>query len=652
MLKSKEMERIIVVGPKNREEDTVEAIHSLELIHILDFKEPDEDFQLGQPLTKASEISRNLVKLRSISNTLQVKEEKVEKEEEIVGKEITGKILTLELNINEEDRSKKDVEELLTDTKNQLETLKPFASLGLPFELYHGYRNLAVFVGVVSKNTNDIDKVTAEYELVTHESTIALFVPIKQKEKVESYLSEKNFTQLEIPEETGEPKEKVKTLEMQQEKLEKKYSEIQERLTKLREKHAGFILETEDYLSVEIEKAEAPLRFATTEHSFIIDGWIPKENFDDVNNRLAEIGDLYVGCVESDTKEAPVLLDNPKPSRPFEFLIHLFSTPSYKELDPTFIVSMIFPVFFGFMIGDAGYGVVMIGLGYLLWKKMKTIPELQDIGLILVMGGIFALIFGLFIFGEAFAIPFQTPIHTELPGGGSWSAYLGISIPIHTVIHKLEPLGVIDLLLLSLVGALVHLGIGYMFGIANEIKHNKKHAIAKLGWLIILFGLFLQLMFMAQGTPVGGFFINKVFFFLPMAGIAISGMIILYVSLACIIVGIVMFIPAEGGMAVMEIIGLTANILSYTRLAGIAVAKGAVATAFNVMLLPLLFSGNIGFIIMGAVFIFLAHAMVLILGALASGIQTIRLNYVEFFLKFYKGTGSIFKPFGKRKVNT
>jgi V/A-type H+-transporting ATPase subunit I len=479
---------------------------------------------------------------------------------------------------------------------------------------------------------------------------------------VDAFLSDTGFTPLDVPEEKGKPSELIKRYQEQRTKYEDKHAEVKERLSKLKEKHARFLIDAEDFLSVEVEKAEAPLRFATTANSFIIDGWIPKQNVEEVREGLDKVGDLYIEHLEVDMKDAPVLLDNPKPSKPYELLINLFSLPSYKELDPTLIVSLIFPVFFGFMIGDAGYGMVMIGLGYLLWKKLDSVPALQDLGLILVMGGIFALTFGLFVFGEAFAIPFHAA-HGEIPtvsGAESWSIILGWEVPLYPVIHKLE--NIVDLLLLSVVGALVHLGLGYIFGIINEFKHDKKHAVAKLGWLIILFGLFLQLMFMASylameggnpvdhGTRVGNFFVDNILFFIPSTGMVFAGMSISFVSLGCIVVGIVMFIPAEGPMAVMEIIGLTANVLSYTRLAGIAVAKGAVAVAFNVMLLPLLFSGNIALIIMGCIFIFLAHAMVLILGALASGIQTLRLNYVEFFLKFYEGAGSMFKPFGKKEV--
>jgi V/A-type H+-transporting ATPase subunit I len=646
MLKPKEMNRIIVVGPKERMEGTINSLHSLEVMHILDFNQPDTDFKLGKPLTKSSEISEDLVKLRSLSSTLHLEDEAPEEGEEKIEGDLREKIRSLETSIGEEDRCRSELEEYLKVTKSRLDTLRPFAGLGLDFEVYRGYRNLDVFVGQVGKRLDDIDTVTRDYELVTHENTIALFVPVAQSAKVESYLSDKNFMALDVPDESGSPEALVKALEKQAAEADKQCEVYREKLAALRKKHAYFIIEAEKSLSVEIEKAEAPLRFATTEHSFVIDGWVPKDKLDDVTKALDEIGELHVEVVEPETDEPPVELNNPRPSKPYEMLIHLFSTPSYKEIDPTIVLFLIFPIFFGFMIGDAGYGIIMISLGYLLWKKATSMPMLRQLGAVFLWGGIFALIFGLFLFGELFAIPFHH-VEGELADVGNWSAYLGVDIPIHAPIHKLHD--IVDLLLISVVGALVHLGVGYSFGIANEIKHDKKHALAKAGWLIILFALFIQLMLIAQGTRVGGFFMNDVFYFVPWYTVEFSGITISLITVVLIIVGIVMFVPAEGGMAVLEIIGLAANVLSYTRLAGIAVAKGAVALAFNVMLVPLLLSGNIAFIIMGAVFLFLAHALILILGSLAAGIQALRLNYVEFFLKFYKGSGSRFRPFGKPK---
>jgi V/A-type H+-transporting ATPase subunit I len=140
MLRPKEMERILVVGPKGHLDETIESLHALEAIHILDFHEPDDDFKLGQPLTKASEMSESLVKLRSISSVLEVEKENIDEKKESMDKNIAGKILTLELNINEEDSSRREIEDTLRDTKTRIDLLRPFAKLGLPFETYRGWQ--------------------------------------------------------------------------------------------------------------------------------------------------------------------------------------------------------------------------------------------------------------------------------------------------------------------------------------------------------------------------------------------------------------------------------------------------------------------------------------------------------------------------------
>src|SRR5947208_15983536 len=99
----------------------------------------------------------------------------------------------------------------------------------------------------------------------------------------------------------------------------------------------------------------------------------------------------------------------------------------------------------------------------------------------------------------------------------------------------------------------------------------------------------------------------------------------------------------------IEIAGLLANIMSYTRLAGLGIGKAAIASAFNTILFQgMIFPGQIGFVILGIVFLIMAHLLVFLLGWISAGIQALRLNYVEAFIKFYKGNGTPFRPFGKR----
>ena len=238
MLRPKKMERMVIAGPKERLEGTIEILHGLKLVHITDFKEPDKDFKLGTPLDKAGHISESLVKLRSISSALQVEGEKAEEGGgqplEMLGERISA----LEISINEESRSKKELEELIRDAAAEQERLRPFAALGLPLDTYRGYRNLAVFVGTQGRGLGDIGSVLKSYELFSQDGFFALFVHVGEKEKAEAFLLERNYQPAEVPEEKGDPAERLKALEAQNVKLGEKLEEAKGRLAVLRKKHS------------------------------------------------------------------------------------------------------------------------------------------------------------------------------------------------------------------------------------------------------------------------------------------------------------------------------------------------------------------------------------------------------------------------------
>jgi V/A-type H+-transporting ATPase subunit I len=133
---------------------------------------------------------------------------------------------------------------------------------------------------------------------------------------------------------------------------------------------------------------------------------------------------------------------------------------------------------------------------------------------------------------------------------------------------------------------------------------------------------------------------------LPDMTVTVVGTLVSIPAVILIVVGVVALPFTEGALALTEVIGLFTNLVSYTRLAALAVGKGAMALAFNTMLFPLIFdSGNIGIAIGGALALFVTQMFfVFFLGALSAGIQAIRLNYVEFFLKFFEGGGVDFEP--------
>jgi len=686
MLRPEPMTRVLVVGPKDQLERVIETLYDLRLVHILDHRGEDEVVSIGKPLPRAAAVSEDLVKLRSIASILNIAEAE---EPEAPGPiaDIRGQIATLEVNLKEEDESRKKTEALLQDLGRRIDELQPFATLGLPLETYRGYDSLEVLVGRATTEVRGLEAVTSDVEVVQREGVVAVFTANPSADKVREFLGRFGFAAVDVPQGEGDPRDLLARAEADREKWAARLTEIQGRIAKLRNRYARFILKAEDLLQVEIEKAEAPLRFAASEHSFVADGWVPTVQVDALTTALAALPGLHVEALERTHEHAegenpPVLLRNRGPSRRFEFLTKLYSTPQHDEVDPTAFLFLLFPVFFGLMIGDAGYGIIMVVLGAVLSTKLRDSPDFADLMRVILYGGIFAFLFGLLVFGELFGIPYHAS--AENPDELYWSAILGFEIPYTPLIHKLEAVGVIDLLLISIVASFIHLSAGYVVGFVNEVRHDKKHAASRIGWLFVLVGLFGFFAVLGRtpawcaGDPfnagcqtAAGRVVNQVFFdrpplvWIPADGLALGGMVMPYFSLVSVLIGIAILLPTEGGIAPVETISLLANMMSYTRLAGVAVAKGAVALAFNTMFLPLIineemwhadhvlaWNPSILFIILGFVFMFLAHAMVLALGAISAGIQAIRLNYVEFMLKFFKGGGTLFSPFGagKRKA--
>jgi V/A-type H+-transporting ATPase subunit I len=315
------------------------------------------------------------------------------------------------------------------------------------------------------------------------------------------------------------------------------------------------------------------------------------------------------------------------------------------------------------MVGDIGYGILLILFGILFMKLFRASEGFSNIGWYIIIAGIFSSLFGLFLFGDMFGLPFLPPAHEAGEVVYSWSTLLGVHIPIPSVIHKMESLGMTQLLVISIFAGFLHLGLGLLIGVFVERKHNRKHAITKIGLLFVLTALALLIFVMAdwtigqwlkplKDTALAPFLWN---YLIPSvkSGFSFGGLLVPYISILMAILGIVVIVIVAGGFGLVEVLEVTSHLMSYTRLAAICVAKAAMAFAFNMIGLGLILNGNIVIGILGVILLIFMQLMVFALGALSSGIQAVRLHYVEFFMKFYKGEGVPFNPFSyKRKYTT
>jgi V/A-type H+/Na+-transporting ATPase subunit I len=669
MLRPVPMVRALIVGPRDALETIVEKLYALKALHIVDHKEGEEGLGIGKPLRTAGEASEVLVKLRSIASVLQVKESESPELEPVVG-DVRQKILSLELNISEEDAAKKKTQALLGDLQQKIDAITPFAQLPLSLEDYRGYETLEVFVGRVPRDVEGLETVTPEYEAFSAAGYLAVFVVKDKAVPMQEFLSQRGFTGVPVPEGKGNPREILEKLLSEKSRWQARLVEIEARLATLRERYAGFLTAAKAHLEVVVEKAEAPLRFAVTDHTFLVEGWVPQRDFSKVRDEIGGMPGVFVSELEttdehesSHPQDPPVLLQNPRPAKPFEMLINMYGTPSYQELDPTFVFYLAFPTMFGIMVGDAGYGVVWMVYGLWLFRRWKNRrwDFWKNLLVAFIWGGFWAFLFGTFVFAEAFGIPFHAPLAANISRAEAfnWSDdILHANIPIEPLLEKLHQVS--DFIVLSIAVAYLHLGTGFLIGVVNEVRHSKRHAAGKIGWFLILTGLFTTIMDRAARWPgLGQTIWNGPLGWFPKAGFSMPNLgftdvnPIPMVSLYMLGIGVGVMLVAEGPLHIMEVFGLVANFVSYARLAGIGVAEEAVIFALNTIALnffvfPWIDNGNIVGLIAGLAILFIANLVIFLLSTISGAIQSLRLHYVEFFIKFYHGTGTLFRPFGAR----
>jgi len=633
MFEPQPMTKVIIAGSKDYMNIAIDVMHKHDVVHIADFVDEDEDFKIGKPNESITKLSERAVSLRSAASYLSIKGK-----EDIPNKYPEGAIIEtidekteqLDVEITQVTNRISETESKIKELKDKKRLLEPLKSFDLPLELYTGYQSLAVFVGTL-KGLPTINDIANNYELETapygRGNAISLFVPREFEDDVMKRLQEQGYAALPLPKMEGVPKDILVNLEAQLAELQSEKQKGEEDLADLRQKHIEYILASDEYLSIETQKAEAPLRFATTKNAFIVEGWIPTKDLGLIQSDLDSATNGHV-IVAVDTSEAadvekvPVALKNPLPSKPLEVLVRAFSLPKYNEIDPTKLMTFMYPALFGLMLGDVGYGWIVIALGLLVSRRVKS-KGMRDLAIIGVYAGVFSVIFGL-IFNEFFGV--EAFGHKGLLTS---IEYYGVP--------RLD--NVLTLLIATFIIGLLMLTLGYVLGFVNEYKqHGLKHAIfAKVSWLCMLWGgavvIALILPALSSGT-----------------GIQLS--LGLVAGLVVAVVGFIFLIMGEGLIGLTELPSLLSNVLSYSRLLSIGVSSTGIALAVNKLSDALFFSKGGIFVIFGVVLLIAGHGINTALGILDSGLQALRLHYVEFFTKFYRGGGVKYKPFGFERKYT
>ena len=378
------------------------------------------------------------------------------------------------------------------------------------------------------------------------------------------------------------------------------------------------------------------------------------------------IGTIRVGkhhlSEHHDDAEPPIKFENGDISEPFELLVDLVGRPKYGTFDPTLLMTVTFPLFYGMILGDWGYGLVLCALAAYLGTKPFAADPLAKNGLtILRWMGIWCIIWGL-IFAEGFGFVWddtgQLGSSSPFAGIYAWT-YSNFHVPgvladllgmggLHIPFHRATVGGGLqEYVVLSVYVGVVHIFLGLVIGLATVYKaHGAAAAYFEKGsWLLILTGGTMQARNMVMGY--NDLFEIQIWSFLIIIG------------LVSLIIGLAIFekFGWVGGiiMGPIETFGLLANTLSYLRIMGVGVAGVKIAEVSITMgwdkIGPAIDSGDILTVVLGLILFILIQLFAIALGILSPTIHAVRLHFVEWMGKFYDGSGKAFSPLGGRTLH-
>lgn len=523
--------------------------------------------------------------------------------------------------------------------KNIQEQLEEWKQLDLKVEELEGTKNTKIIVGnLPSKDfvscLEEIKKIGKEIEIIKisenkKQCKITILSISEYYTSIKKILSKYNIDYFKVPLEFSEtPLNILGDISKELKNIEEKRKTIYDVSKKLYRENLSLYLAF-DYLSILKSKKDIERYIKQTKKVIIIEGWILKKNQNELKNILyKKYKELEI--VFSDPKESddiPVALKNNEFVEPFESVTELYGIPKYKEFDPTPLFAPFYFIFFGMCLSDAGYGLIIAALSYWALKKYK-------------FEGMVKKFFGLFFLGG---------LSTFIMGAvmGSWMGDTLNYLPENMLfiraflidkISLLDPIkNPMPLLLISLSLGVIQIYTGFIIKFISNIKEGKiKTGLMDQGsWLLLISGL---LLYIIANTIDSLAAYESITIYIIWAGL-LSVVITQGRSNKNII------LKAAGGiLSLYNLIGYFSDILSYSRLFALGLSTAVLAVVVNTFVMLFKDIPIIGIVVASLIFI-IGHLFNMLIAGMGAFIHSTRLQYVEFFTKFYEGGGTPFRPF-------
>lgn len=534
---------------------------------------------------------------------------------------------------------------------SQKASLEPWVRLGTPMNAVKNTARVHYFVGLCA--SKDIERIREqdylEAEFYNESATVPTILACKEEDtrSVQNFLKTIDWQDYVFPKMEGTPGQAIEALDKRISEIDAALSETQTQL----ETHGGAIeilQNAYDAESIDGERIAARGDLSFTASTFVLEGWMRSDEVEKTEQAIRSVTDAYSFSVRDpeEGEEPPSVVRNNKMVTPFEEVQTLYSRPTYGTIDGTPYMTPFYILLFGLMLSDTGYGLLLM-LGSLIYIKYKKPTGMSGgISRVLFWGGLSTVFWGV-LTGSFFGITRASSASIEL--GGVFDQISLFFEKLRIFPAWLDPMkNSLGMLGLCFGLGVLHIVAGYIVGAIDKFsKGDWKGAIFdQISWVLITLGLVIG--------------------FLP----AITGMAGMPVSLPDIVTKIALGAAALGALFVVlfkgrekrnplkrltsglgglyDVTGVLSDILSYARLFALGIATGVIGQVFNMLCSMLTNASNPVMKVVGAIgcviLLVLLHTFNVAINALGAFVHCARLQYVEFYGKFYESGGKEFTP--------
>ncbi len=637
------MNKFTLLSFESQKEKLVESLQGfseVEFINLQDenFIEENQDFQSLEKEKSGSNLAKceeNLSKAKSALDFMEtylpkksglqsLKDEK----ETLTLKELEDRVYKSSWEdsykvIKENEDRLLALETKKSSIKEEIDLLTPWRDFDASFEDTKNFKKATVFLGTVPKQYEEVVlKLEEEFKLTTVEvvssnnQEIYIF-SISHEDEKDNLLEKLKECGFSFFNSNYKRVPKVILDDFQKEilSLDEDINKIREELKTLIDEENELKMAYEYYGNLK-ERLTVSKNFLKTKKTVVMQGWIPTDKNEKLNTVIKKaIGDnFYLTFEEAKEEEydkVPVKLKNGKIAKAFESITNMYSVPRYGDIDPTPVMMPFYLLFFGMMIADVGYGLVMLIAALVAIKLLKNNEKSTEFAKFFAYLSIPSILFG-FVYGAFFNDAIKLPV------------FISTTKDVTTILIMSVGFGILQIFVGLGIKAYVMIKKGDVLGAFFDVG----------AWYMILIGL---------GVMLGGGMIG-----LPSIAKTIATVVVIIAAIIIILTGgraekSVGAKLGQGAYSLYNITGYIGDLVSYTRLMAIGLAGGSIAGALN-LLIGMLPGGVIG-IVVGAVAFIAAHTFNLLLSLLSAYVHTARLQYIEYFSKFYDGGGKAFTPF-------